>query len=112
MNIKALSAFNGISLTKSQWLTVLKGSGCPFSPYFWTAFRDTCLIADKRIYTMLYFDEEAANKVQEIYSHLNRSAVKKSYKKKQVRKQIAQRKVTTIYIYSDGTTSLERPERN
>ena len=103
--IATLSLFNGITLSKTQWLVVLQGCGCPKTHYFWAALRDECMTKDRRAYTLLYFDAEAFNRVWSIYSRNNSAGAAKAYRKKKVRAKI-QNTRRAYTVNPDGTVSL------
>lgn len=109
-----LSQFNNLSFTKKQWEIILKGCGCPKSTYLWTALRKKNLQAKVSMYTLVNMDKKAFEEVWNIYTSLNRAAVKKHYEIKRLKEKVAQRRATftgvTLFLVN-GCLSPFKPER-
>lgn len=113
--VEKLSQFNNMSFTKKQWDIILKGCGCPKSPYFWTALRQNNLIKYQKIYTLIDIDIHSYAIILDQYCTVNREQAKKSYNRSKARK-IAQEKSKsfkgiTFYMIG-GYLTTEKPERD
>lgn len=80
--VAKLSAFVGITLSKSGWKTVLKGCGLPNSHHLWKHFNEKCLIKNVKGYTLIALNIELA---YSCYCIDNQAAVNKSNKKKKAK---------------------------
>lgn len=105
---ETLSVFNNVTLTKSQWLIIMKAAGCPKSAHLWKAFRNYVLEkTGYNFYTLRGLSVELLEIIWNEYSTVNRANVKKSFNKK--KRIAAARKPITPKRYAvnlDGTVIL------
>lgn len=94
---KDLSAFVNITLSKSGWVTVLRGCGLPKNDIFWRFFRLRCLSQTAKLFTLVIIDN--IEEVYNAYRIQNQEAVAKTYKKKKVREQA--KKVSLAHLVVD-----------
>ena len=112
-NYNSLVLFLYRTFTQKQWKIILDGCNCPKSSNFWNAFRKNCLTQYKRgTFTMEVLDEDIFNNVLNEYRSTANESVKKSNRKKKVRKQMEQYKTITLYQSADGSLTTERPTRD
>lgn len=109
--VEKLSQFNNLSFTKKQWDIILKGCGCPKSPYFWNALRTHNLQRYQRIYTLIDIDNESFDTIWTNYCDLNRANSKKAYFKTKAKNKARARIVDITLYMVDGYLTTEKPTR-